>query len=374
VITRAAARMLTVLLAGLMALGALLPASASALSWAIVPSPSVNGDDNFLSALSCASAAFCEAVGALTAKGVTSSLIDSWNGKSWATATTPKTGGQLDAVSCASATACMAVGFTGISPLAERWNGTRWSMAPTPAEPSGELVGVSCSSVAACTAVGVDSNGPLIESWNGTRWSVVPSPRKPNGLLDAVSCVSPALCTTVGENGLSPSEPLIESWNGTRWSVVPSPRKPDGNLSGVSCVSAASCTAVGTYLAPGAIGKPLAESWNGTRWTITPIPTPKPDDFELNGVSCVSATRCTAAGSYLPDPASQLRTLIESWDGTRWSKVASPSPTPKAYVLFGVSCPSARTCTAAGIVTPASGELSRTVIETGTAAAAPSRR
>jgi hypothetical protein len=364
---RAAARTVVVVLSGLVLLGALVPASAQTLSWAIVPSPSINGDDNFLAAVSCASAAFCEAVGALSAQRVTSPLIDSWNGKRWATTKTPQTRGQLDAVSCASATACAAVGFTRLGPLAERWNGTRWSIVPAAPKPSGELVGVSCSSASACTAVGADNNGPLIESWNGTRWSVVPSPRKPNGLLDAVSCVSPTLCTAVGENGLPPSEPLIESWNGTSWSVVPSPRKANGNLSGVSCVSAATCTAVGSYFAPGAIGKPLAESWNGTRWTITPIPTPKPDDFDLNGVSCLSANRCAAVGSYLPDPASQLRTLIESWNGTRWSKVASPSPTPKAYVLFGVSCPSARTCTAAGIVTPASGELSRTVIETGTA-------
>lgn len=270
--TRAAARTVVVVLTGLVLLAALVPASAQTLSWAIVPSPSINGDDNFLSAVSCASAAFCEAVGALTAKRVTSPLIDSWNGKSWATATAPKTGGQLDAVSCASATACMAVGFTGISPVAERWNGTRWSIVPAAPKPSGELVGVSCSSASACTAVGVDNNGPLIESWNGTRW------------------------------------------------------------------------------------------------TITPIPTPKPDEFDLHGVACLSATRCTAAGDYQPSPASQLRTLIESWDGTRWSRVASPSPAPEEdYVLFGVSCPSARTCTAAGIVTPASGELSKTVIETGTA-------
>jgi hypothetical protein len=122
---------------------------------------------------------------------------------------------------------------------------------------------------------------------------------------------------------------------------------------------------VGTYLGPKVNGKPLAESWNGTRWTITPTPTPKSGD--LNGVSCLSATRCTAAGSYRPVPSSHLLTLIESWNGTRWSKVASPSPGTGDYVLFGVSCPSARTCTAVGIVTPPSAEISRTVIETGTA-------
>jgi hypothetical protein len=272
---RATARMVIVLLTGLVSLGALVPASAQTLSWAIVPSPSVKGDDNFLAAVSCASAAFCEAVGALTAKHVTSPLIESWNGKRWTIAKTPETGGQLDAVSCASATACAAVGFTGVGPLAERWNGTRWS-------------------------------------------------------------------------------------------VVPSPRKRTGSLNGVSCVSATSCTAVGTYLGPRVNGKLLAESWNGTRWTITPTPTPT--SGELNGISCLSATRCTAAGSW-STPDSHLRTLIESWNGTRWSQVASPSPAPEDYVLFGVSCPSARTCTAAGIVTPLPSERSKTVIETGTAGA-----
>jgi hypothetical protein len=355
-----------VLLAGLVSLGALVPVSAQTLSWAVVPSPSIKGDDNFLAAVSCTSAAFCEAVGALTAKHATSPLIDSWNGKRWATATTPAApGGQLDAVSCVSATACVAVGF-GVGPLAERWNGTRWSIMPTPADPNGELAGVSCISASACTAVGSDNSGPSIESWNGTRWTIVPSPGKTLDLLAGVSCVSPAFCAAVGQSGPDGSGPFIESWNGTRWSVVPSPHKPTGYLNGVSCVSAARCTAVGTYLGPTVTGKPLAESWNGTRWTITPIPTPKSDDFELNGVSCLSAARCTAAGAW-STPTSPLRTLIESWNGTRWSRVASPSPTPQDYVLFGVSCPSARTCTAAGIVTPPTAELSRTVIETGTA-------
>jgi hypothetical protein len=178
-----------------------------------------------------------------------------------------------------------------------------------------------------------------------------------------VSCASATACAAVGFTGVGP---LAERWNGTRWSVVPSPRKRTGSLNGVSCVSATSCTAVGTYLGPRVNGKLLAESWNGTRWTITPTPTPT--SGELNGISCLSATRCTAAGSW-STPDSHLRTLIESWNGTRWSQVASPSPAPEDYVLFGVSCPSARTCTAAGIVTPLPSERSKTVIETGTASA-----
>src|SRR5215469_900834 len=80
---RAAARVVIVLLTGLVLLGALVPVSAQVLSWAIVPSPSIKGEDNELLAVSCASAGFCEAVGGLTAKHVTSPLIESWNGKRW---------------------------------------------------------------------------------------------------------------------------------------------------------------------------------------------------------------------------------------------------------------------------------------------------
>jgi hypothetical protein len=46
-----------------------------------------------------------------------------------------------------------------------------------------------------------------------------------------------------------------------------------------------------------------------------------------------------------PDKSSVVdKTLVESWDGTRWFVVAGPV----AGFLFGVSCVSADTCTAVG--------------------------
>jgi len=45
---------------------------------------------------------------------------------------------------------------------------------------------------------------------------------------------------------------LIEAWNGTSWSVVPSPgRGSHSALVGVSCVSATACSATGYYPAGG---------------------------------------------------------------------------------------------------------------------------
>jgi hypothetical protein len=175
-------------------------------------------------------------------------------------------------------------------------------------------------------------------------WSRVPSPGPGSGSqLHAVACVSVTACTAVGSytTARGVGQPLVESWNGTSWSVVPSPSVA-GGLSGVSCVSATACTAVGS-----SGGSTLVESWNGTSWSVVPSPNPSPASSSwLNGVSCVSATACTAAGAFWNDVFED--SLIESWNGTSWSIVASPNPGIGGDTLDGVSCVSVTACTATG--------------------------
>jgi hypothetical protein len=175
---------------------------------------------------------------------------------------------------------------------------------------------------------------------------VVPSPADGStSSLAAVSCVSASSCTAVGSfiGTEDEPQPLVESWNGTTWSIVSSPSPSDENpsaLNGVSCLSASSCTAVG-YSGEST----LVESWDGSTWSI--VSSPNGASFEnniLDGVSCVSASSCTAVGS------SESSTLVESWDGTAWSAVTSPDgPVAPATdnALLGVSCLAA-SCTAAG--------------------------
>jgi hypothetical protein len=73
------------------------------------------------------------------------------------------------------------------------------------------------------------------------------------------------------------------------------------SLSGVSCVSASACTAVGSYGASSGVVT-LAEQWNGTVWTVQSTPNP-PSGYwtdasaSLNGVSCTQSMTCTAVGS-----------------------------------------------------------------------------
>ncbi len=254
-----------------------------------------------------------------------------------------------------------------------------WSVVSSPNPGSGYniLSAVSCVSVSACTAVGSDHEDTepfavhtLIESWNGAKWSVVHSPT-PSGEVDVgltgVSCVSAAACTAVGYYELSSGaeKALIESWNGTSWSVVPSPHPASSTtfLNGVSCLSAAACTAVGYYyLQSSGTIETFVESWNGTRWSVVPSPSPEngPENGNfLNSVSCVSASACTAVGYDYQSPNLQ-QTLAESWNGTSWSVVPSPDR-PESDVLNGVSCSSATSCMAVG--SHGDRRFSRTLIE-----------
>ena len=97
------------------------------------------------------------------------------------------------------------------------------------------------------------------------------------------------------------------------------------------------------------LSQTLIESWNGSVWSIVPSPNTSPTEVNvLLGVSCSSASACTAMGFYNPSNGFD-QTLIESWNGSAWSIVTSPntSPTQNNY-LSGVSCSSPAACTAVG--------------------------
>ena len=93
-----------------------------------------------------------------------------------------------------------------------------------------------------------------------------------------MSCPSATSYLAVGYSMLAGGNPLApacfafaESWDGTSWKTVPP--VPVGmvlsTLMGVSCTSATACTAVG-YHKNGSVIFPLAERWNGTAETQPP--------------------------------------------------------------------------------------------------------
>jgi hypothetical protein len=239
-----------------------------------------------------------------------------------------------------------------------------WAIQPT-SNPSGAtqayLNGISCTSATSCTAVGYflgssRKNVTLAEAWNGTKWVVQPTPN-PSGamgaFLNAVSCRSATACIAVGYYGNSSGNnvTLAEAWNGTKWVIQPTPNPTATShpvLAGVSCTSATKCTAVGHYTGTSAFVT-LAEAWNGTKWVIQPTPNPTAASVsEFTGVSCTSAAVCTAVGFSL-DSSNNNVALVEAWNGTKW--VIQKTPTPlgaTGTVLRGISCKSKTACTAVG--------------------------
>ena len=320
-------------------------------SWAIVGSPNASAtQSNFLYGVTCVSASECWAVGYYNA-GAAQTLIERWDGTSWAIVDSPNTSATrnnfLYGVTCVSASECWAVGgyYTGSAnqTLIERWDGISWAIVNSPSTSATEhnqLYGVTCASASDCWAVGfyknslTSNNQTLIERWDGTSWAIVSSPNTlpiQDNHLFAVTCVSGSECWAVGDYlsrtpvGFS-VQTLIERWDGTSWAVVTSPNASTqvDVLFSVSCRSASDCWAAG-YQSTNSVSQTLIEQWDGKGWTIaSSADTSAMKNPVLHAVTCVPGSDCWAVGDYATATFPTVgRTLTE-----RYTVDASTSASP----------------------------------------------
>jgi hypothetical protein len=120
-----------------------------------------------------------------------------------------------------------------------------------------------------------------------------------------------------------------------------------GSLDSVSCVSSSSCVAVGSRSAGAGT---LVEKWNGTKWSVVSSPNPSGSSGStLWGVACTSATSCLAVGDYNNSAHTATLPTAERWNGSKWSVLTVPAPSGATAAFLGaVSCASATTCQATG--------------------------
>jgi erythromycin esterase-like protein len=242
-----------------------------------------------------------------------------------------------------------------------------WSVVPSPNpnSPSG-LSGVAAVAANDVWAVGGSGSQAgirqtLIEHWDGAQWQIVPSPNPSAqyNTLYSVSAVAGSDVWAVGydANPSQVTQTLIEHWNGTQWRVVPSPSPGAVNneLFSVVAVSARDVWAVGFTTNSALAQTTLIEHWNGARWSVVPSPSPGANDV-LSGVTAVAASDVWAVGA--SNTLSQ--TLIEHWNGTQWQVVPSPSP-GTGGVLSGVAAVAAGDVWAVGYY--ATGGASQTLVE-----------
>jgi hypothetical protein len=303
------------------------------------------------------------AVGAVNLTGKT--VIMHWNGTAWSPAASPNPStsvNSLAAVSADSRADAWAVGsFTSATQrglgLIVHWNGRAWHVVKA-ANPGGgdDLFGVSALSPTDVWAVGQycpsqchggTSGADLILHWNGTAWSQVTAPDPgPGTELTAVSADSPTDAWAVGSYRARGGENTVTlHWDGTAWSVVPSPSPNPMDLEGLAGVSALSPTdvwAVGSYCISscgetGSADGTLALHWDGTAWTQVPTVNPNATSSRLAAVSAVSPTSVWAVGDAIGSNSGFDSTLTEHWNGTAWSRIRSPSPSPSANFLIGLA-------------------------------------
>jgi hypothetical protein len=285
-------------------------------------------------------------------------------------ATTPATT-ELTGVACVSSTHCFAVGYRQTADddkaVIEQGYGKSWTKMTRP-DPAGRqpstvppLSSLVCASPGNCFAVGTyfnanDQATALIYHWNGKAWGlmkgaapvIVQAPhvqRSPQTSLNSVACPTPKSCFAVGYyEGLNGTiNTLVEHWAGTTWAsqAAPTTNALSTVLQSVACVTNTNCFAVGTSMSA-AHNKPFIIRWNGKTWAT--VVSPGLASASLDDVACASAKACFALGSV---PSSATSTLLERWNGTKWSKVTLKNM-PTANHLFGITCPSTTTCIAVG--------------------------
>lgn len=328
--------------------------------WKVVPTVNPGPTDNTFLGVAAISEKDIWAVGGYTSAGGSQQvLIERWNGRQWQLVPGQNPGANsngLRAVTAISVNNVWAVGNYMdeqgvIRTLAERWDGIKWNVIPTP-DPSTSLnilTGVVALSSDNIWAIGnqmadTGINQTLIEHWNGARWSVVRSPNLPgrSNMLKSISALSVDDIWAVGDapDDLGQYVTLTMHWNGKHWSIVssPSPGPTFSHLYGVAAISTHNIWAVGFYADQ--FWKSLVMHWDGSRWNVVDSPNPGTDSNVLGGITVVSPTNIWAVGYSLNtgDPSViATNTLIEHWNGVRWSVVSSPNGGAGNNFLSGIS-------------------------------------
>ena len=167
----------------------------------------------------------------------------------------------------------------------------------------------------------------MTEHWDGNTWTVVPSPnvdlRDYSNALNGVAALSSTDVWAVG--GLDPrrgglaSQTLSLHWRGQRWSVVSTPSDP-GRFNAVAPVKQnGDIWAVGTTDVFPAPGQPLIELWNGSAWSVV-ASTTFPNGGFIFGVSAPSPHSAWAVGQGYDASANYFPFTLH-WNGTAWTQV-----------------------------------------------------
>jgi hypothetical protein len=171
-------------------------------------------------------------------------------------------------------------------------------------------------------------------------WDVVQSPNTgtQRNELFGVEAVSPNEVWAVGRRGTST---LIERWNGSAFSIVKSPNVQGraNVLEDVEGSGSADVWAVGHADSITFVGsQTLILHWNGSRWRRVAAPSPggPEDQSVLTGVTAISPSDAWAVGAFRTNDPADARSLTFHWNGNAWTSVPN-SCGPTLREVFALS-------------------------------------
>ncbi len=230
--------------------------------------------------------------------------------------------------------------------LAMHWDGTAWTITPTPnpAQPyTDQLKKVTAIASNNVWAIGGHGDAYSLR-WDGSQWSEVEMPPivnrgsvgVSNNLEDLASTSSSDIWAVGSMDSLEGGFwTLTMHWNGTEWIQVPSPNKatPSGSfytqaLNSVVALAPNDVWAAGYYLV-GDDQHTLIQHWDGAKWSIIPSPDGPTGDGLLSGIAASGPNDIWAVGEYdKPSFTVMGKALTMRWDGTSWSVFVPPNPSP----------------------------------------------
>ncbi len=248
--------------------------------WTAVSSPNGGQVTNLLRAVDARTPADAWAVGETSSGGETQPLIVHWDGVAWTLSAVPSVtgGGSLFGVAAIRPDDVWAVGSTGDATaglehaLALHWDGLAWTAAALHVGQGRSLLAdVSAVSSSDVWAVGYHHNGPLVVHFDGRKWTT--SPVEAPGTLSAVDAI--------GTGEVWAGGAALIRWNGSQWTEAGTVRA-GGSVTSLSGVDADGLWAVGARSARGTT-RSLIQRFDGVRWTLAAGPGVQGPDVLTDG-------------------------------------------------------------------------------------------
>jgi hypothetical protein len=178
------------------------------------------------------------------------------------------------------------------------------------------------------TGANPDATLATAARFDGSRWVHTPVPNSGpnfNTLFGVAATPGRAWAVGVALDRKYFAHSLIEAWNGSAWQIAKTPKLHSQRdiLYAATAVSASDVWAVGIQQSQSGTFGTLIEHFDGKRWSVVPSPNPGKFGNQLYGVAAAGPNDIWAVGQR--NDATSDTPLVERWDGHSWTNVSVPS-------------------------------------------------